>query len=292
MFIYVVTAFVAVLAVVLLIKLIIIKKSAREIADALEKKTLEDTNTFIGISSSDKDMKTLATQINKQLSLLYEKRQVYSHGDAELKKAVTNISHDLRTPLTAINGYLDLLKNEEMSEKASQYLDIIRNRTENMNSLTESLFRYSLVTSPETELHKENCDICAMLQESIAENYSLLKESGIEATISIPDKQVMRFTDKAAVIRIFSNILSNAQKYSDGDLDIVLSEDGEIRFSNSAKGLSEIQVQKMFDRFYTVNEARKSTGLGLSIAKTLIGRLDGEIRAEYIDNKLTIIVKM
>lgn len=281
-----------IISVILLIKVLMMKKSAKEIAVAFQNKIGSDTNTLIDISSSDKDMNALASELNSQLRILREKRQIYSHGDAELKKAVTNISHDLRTPLTAISGYLDLLENEEKSENAEHYLEIIRNRTESMKNLTEELFRFSIVTSPENELKNEECDISALLQECIAENYTLLSEKGIEPKITLPDNKVMRIADKSAVSRIFTNIISNAAKYSDGDLEITLSEDGEIRFTNTAKNLTKIQVQKMFDRFYTVNEARKSTGLGLSIAKTLVTKMGGEITARLEDTTLKIIIKI
>lgn len=281
-----------IISVLLLIKVLMMKKSVREISKSFKDKIQSDTNTLIDLSSSDRDMNTLASELNTQLRILREKRQTYSHGDAELKKAVTNISHDLRTPLTAISGYLDLLENEEKSENAEHYLEIIRNRTESMKNLTEELFRFSVVSSPESELVNEECDICAILQESIAENYTLLSEKGIEPKITLPDNKVMRITDKSALSRIFANIISNAAKYSDGDLEITLREDGEISFTNTAKNLTNIQVQKMFDRFYTVNEARKSTGLGLSIAKTLVTKMGGEITARLEDTTLKIIIKI
>lgn len=281
-----------IISVILLIKVLMMKKAAKELAKSFKDKVQSDTNTLIDVSSSDSDMNDLAFELNTQLRILRKKRQTYSHGDAELKKAVTNISHDLRTPLTAISGYLDLLENEEKSENAEKYLEIIRNRTESMKNLTEELFRFSIVTSPENELKNEECDISALLQECIAENYTLLSEKGIEPKITLPDNKVMRLTDRNAMSRIFTNIISNAAKYSDGDLEITLSEDGEIRFTNTAKNLTNIQVQKMFDRFYTVNEARKSTGLGLSIAKTLISKMGGKIEATLEDTKLKIIIKI
>lgn len=279
-------------SILLLIKVMGMKKSAREISASISEKLENETNTLISITSTDKDMNALASVLNAQLRILREQRQKYLLGDSELKKAITNISHDLRTPLTAISGYLELLESEEKSENIEKYLGIIRNRTENMKNLAEELFRFSVVTSPENKLTNEDCDICALLQESVAENYTLLSENGIEPQITLPENKVIRFTDKNAISRVFTNIISNAAKYSDGDLEITLSKNGEIRFTNSAENLSEIQVSKMFDRFYTVNEARHSTGLGLSIAKSLISKIGGEIKAEYDSKKLSIVVKV
>ena len=140
------------LAVLILsVKILMMKKSARGIERSTKEKLENDTNTLISISSSDKDMKALASSLNSELRILREKRQKYVSGDAELKNAVTNISHDLRTPLTAICGYLDLLEKEEQTESGKRYLKIIRERTSAMRSLTQELFGYSNDTVPVEE---------------------------------------------------------------------------------------------------------------------------------------------
>lgn len=100
----------------------------------------------------------------------------------------------------------------------------------------------------------------------------------------------MRRLNQAALSRVFENILNNAVKYSDGDLDISLSDDGKIIFSNTAISLDEVQVGKLFDRFYTVEAARRSTGLGLAIAKTLVEQMNGKIEANYKNKKISIVV--
>ena len=101
---------------------------------------------------------------------------------------------------------------------------------------------------------------------------------------------MVRRLDAPALSRVFSNLLQNAVKYSEGDLEIILCGTGEITFSNTASGLDEIQVGRLFDRFFTVESARKSTGLGLAIARSLVERMGGSIWAEYKDNKLSICI--
>lgn len=123
-----------------MLKIHLLQKSAKEIREAFSHRLETDTNTLIDISSHDKEMRKLAASINEQLCLLRIQRHKYQTGDKELKEAVTNISHDLRTPLTAVCGYMDLLQKEEKSEKVTRYLDLIANRIEAMKQLTEELF--------------------------------------------------------------------------------------------------------------------------------------------------------
>lgn len=275
---------------VLSIKLHLMHRVALEIEEAFAHRLATDTNTLIDISSRDPYMRKLAASINQQLRLLRRQRHQYLHGDQELKESVTNISHDLRTPLTAICGYLDLLEGEEKSENVTRYLSYIQERTQALKALTEELFRYSVITSTAEDLALKPVSVKAVLEESIAGFYDAFTQRGITPVIRLPEVPVIRTLNREALVRIFSNLLNNALKYSDGDLEIILSDQGEIIFTNTAAGLDEIQVGKLFDRFFTVEAARNSTGLGLSIAKILAERMNGSITARYQDNKLSIHV--
>lgn len=277
-------------AIVLPIKIYLMKKSAREIAEKLSEKLSADTNTLIDISSGDKDMRALAEKLNVQLKQLREERLRFRHGDAELKEAVTNISHDLRTPLTAVFGYLDLLEREEKSDTVNQYLGQIRGRTEAMKQLTEELFRYSIVASSKP-LNYERLCVNSVLEESLAEFYGAIVQQGITPEIEITESRVERVLDKSALKRIFGNIIGNAIKYSDGDLFVTLSGDGTATFSNTAENLNAVTVGRLFDRFYTVENARNSTGLGLSIAKLLAEQMGGSVKAEYVENRVVITLE-
>ncbi len=282
-----VTGIMAMVIVVLLVKLHSVHKATKEITEAFAERLATDTNTLIDVTG-DVYAKRLAGSINVQLRKLREQRHRYVQGDTELKNAVTNISHDLRTPLTAIRGYLDLLEQVELPEDGARYVEMIKNRAEHLTALTEELFRYSVLLSEGKELAKEPVVLNAALEESVAGFYAVLTERGIEPQIRMPQEKVVRLLDASALSRVFSNLLNNALKYSDGDLEIELTEGGEIIFSNTAKDLDEVQVGKLFDRFYTVEAARRSTGLGLAIAKTLVEQMEGSITAKYGDDKLCI----
>ncbi len=280
--------------IALTIKIIVMKRSAREIAEKLSEKLSADTNTLIDISSGDRDMKRLANELNKQLRLLREERLRYLRGDMELKRSVTNISHDLRTPLTAISGYLDMLENEEKSENAARYLDIVRERAETLKTLSDELFSYSLITAASDSgitPEYETLSLNAAVEDSVLAFYAVLTKRGITPEITLPESKVTRRLDGKLLSRILSNIISNAVKYSDGDLEITLFDNGTIVFRNHAAALDEITVKRLFDRFYTVENASGSTGLGLSIAKALTELMDGEINARYADGELYIEVK-
>ena len=275
---------------VLAVKVYFLRKSAQEIAEAFRDRLTADTNILIDISTRDPYMRKLAADINVQLRLLRQQRHKYLTGDRELKEAVTNISHDLRTPLTAICGYLDLLEREERSEDTARYLSLIENRVEAMKQLTEELFRYSVILST-GELVLETVCVNGVLEESIAAFYGVLTNRGIQPEIHITENRIERQLNRESLGRVFSNILNNALKYSDGDLEVFLHDDGEIIFSNTASRLNKVQVGKLFDRFFTVEAARNSNGLGLSIAKTLVEQMGGIILAELENKKLNIRIQ-
>ena len=272
----------------LLFKIHMLRKAAGEIADGFADRLVTDTNTLIGTSGRDRQMRRLADAVNEQLRRLRAEHHRFCQGDAELKGAVTNLSHDLRTPLTAICGYLDLLEKEEKSEAAKRYIDIIRNRSQLLVSMTEELFQYSVLLSRENNAPGEPVVLNQVLEESIAAAYTVLTERNITPRIRMPREKVVRMLDASALSRVFSNLLQNAVKYSDGDLEITLESTGEIVFANRAPGLDEIQVGRLFDRFFTVESARKSTGLGLAIARSLVEQMGGSISAEYTDDRLHI----
>lgn len=286
----VLTGLLALCTLVLLLRLTALRHSLREVAEELEEKLQTDTNTLISLSTGDRAAMAMAARINRQLRMLRKERLRLQNGDNALKAAVTNVSHDLRTPLTAICGYLDLLEQEPHSPRGKRYLAVIRERTDAMRTMTEELFRYSVVTAATDELNREPVCLNHVLEQSLAGFYSALSACGITPEIQLAETAVVRELDAAALRRIFDNILSNAAKYSDGDLVVRLMPDGAVTFTNSARSLNRVQAERLFDRFFTVETASGSTGLGLSIARLLTEKMGGSIDAAYSDGRLTIRV--
>lgn len=159
--------------IILAAKIALMRRAAREIAEEFADRLAGDTNTLLTVSCRDRAMRQLAGEINGNLKELRRQRRRYVQGDLELKSAVANISHDLRTPLTAVSSYLDLLDKEEKSEALERYLAIIKNRTECLKQLTEEFFQYSVITSPDMDAAIEPVAVNAVLEESILSFYEI-----------------------------------------------------------------------------------------------------------------------
>lgn len=282
--------FLFILVLLLAGKIVLFRKAARELAESFADRLITGTNTLLDLPCRDKEMLRLAHSLNMQLRKLREERHRFCQGDAELKHAIMNISHDLRTPLTAICGYLDLLKREELTEEAKRYLSVIESRTTVLKQLTEELFSYSIILSA-AEIKKETVVLNDVLEEGLAAYYAAFRQRNITPEIHIPEKKVVRQLDRKLLSRIVANLLSNVLKYSDGDLEVLLEETGEIVFINTASQLDEILAGRLFDRFYTVETGRNATGLGLSIARTLAEQMGGRMKAQYRDGKLMIYLQ-
>ena len=272
----------------LIVRVFLIKKTIREIEKSFTYILESDTNNIVTISSLDKDIKNLTINLNKNLMELRKQKLQYKNGNQELKKIITNISHDLRTPLTVINGYIDLLQKENKNVEQERYIKIIKEKIYELKELTEQLFGFSKTVDIDLEVKKEECCLNDILEESLANYYNQFKEKNIIPKISISNKKINKMVNKIAIIRIFENILSNALKYSNGNFEVIMNDDGIITFSNKANSLDAITVQKIFERYFTVENAKESTGIGLAIAKQLIEQNMGKITAKYVNGYLII----
>lgn len=285
---YIIITILIIILVFMIIKLYFIRKSLKEIQNSISEILSTDTNNLLTISSSDKEIINLANSLNLELKNLREEKLQYENGNQELKTVMTNISHDMRTPLTAISGYIELIKENNDENKKKKYIEIIERKTNDLILLTEQLFDFSKTMDMKINIRKEKCCINEIIEESLVNYYSIFKKNNIVPKIEICNKKIYKYVDKNTIIRVFENILSNVSKYSNGDFEVVLDEYGRITFSNRATSLDATTVQKIFNRYFTVENAKKSTGLGLSIAKQLIELNDGTISAKYIKNHLII----
>lgn len=288
----IITIILFLICIFLAVKLYVIKQSIKEIEKSFSKILRTDTNNTVAISSSDKDIKNLTINLNNNLLELRGQKLQYKNGNQELKKIITNISHDLRTPLTAIKGYVDLIEQEKLSNNQKKYLKVIQKKSNELTELTGQLFEYTKLMDIDVKIKKEECCINEILEETLVSYYSIFKEQNIIPNISICSTKVYKIVNKISIIRVFENILSNVVKYSNGDLKVEMQENGTITFSNKATSLDETTVQKIFDRYFSVENAKESTGIGLSIAKQLVELNNGSIKAEYVNGYLIIEIKL
>ncbi len=275
--------------IVLIIKVILLRRAFREIGTQV-KDHLDGTNSSaFQLSTSDSDARKLANELNSELQQLHAERISLKDGDKRMKANVTAISHDLRTPLTAINSYVDLLDGEKDENKRKEYLERIKDRTSELKDMTADLFKYSVSadTQYDSQLSVEDIDLKQIIETSLISFYNEFSSKGITPQTDFPAGKVIINCNRKTLMRIFDNVFSNAAKYA-ASLSVRLTEEGVVTVTNDAPELTSVQVSKMFDKYYTVSDGSGSTGLGLSIAKELVGQLGGDIKARLNEGRLTI----
>lgn len=278
--------------VYLLGKVYRMKYAIKEIYEQLPRIVHEDTNSLLMISSRDHQLQQLASTLNQELKEVRSKALRYQNGNQQLQEAIMDISHDIRTPQTAIQGFIQLLEKEELSDVQASYLAIIKNRSQDLAALFEQLFTLSIGYDEHLLVTFESCCLQRILEEAIASYYVILKQKQIEPIIEIVEEPIFIMVDRKMMLRVFDNLISNALKYTDGDFQIQLTKQKKIIFSNHAKDLDVVSVSRIFHRYYTVDTQKKSTGFGLSIAKQLVERNGGTIQAEYRDGILIVTLQM
>ena len=271
--------------------LVALKISMREIASQAEERLRESSASPIAPQSLDGGVRRLCRFLNGELDELIAARRRYEEGDRELRRAITNVSHDLRTPLTSAAGYIGMLERSGLGEKQAEYLSVVKGRVAAMKKLTEELLEYSIALSQEEVKEGPVC-LNDVLEDSLTQFFVAFAERGIEPRIDICSARVVRAGDKVAYARIFGNVISNAVRYAGGDFAVSLSAEGEAAFENAAPQLDEVSAAKLFDRFFTVENARGSTGLGLSIARALTEKMGGSARAEFSGGRLRIVLRL
>ena len=266
----------------------LIKRDLRRMCRKLNDIIDSDTNARLTTDTFDKDIAALAGSINAMLERnrrdLFEKVR----AETELKRAVTNISHDLRTPLTSASGYLQMLESGDLdSETRARYLEIIKGRLETLSALMNSLFEFSRVIEGSIEFTIEQVNVCNVLRDTLSESYTEFENNGFTVDIKIPDTPEMYLCDEDAFRRVLQNLIKNVYVHGRDYLSVRL-DDGVIEITNKADGLVGLDTDGIFERFYTADASRtsKNTGIGLAIAKELTTRMGGHIAASVENDEL------
>ena len=282
----------ALVIITLIAKVVLLGRAFTEI-DEQVKDHLDGTNSSsFQLSSADKKARKLANDLNDELQELHKERIFLQDGDRRMKENVTAISHDLRTPLTAINSYVDLLYEETDEDKRREYLERIKERTAELKDMTSELFKYSVSADIQydSQLSAEELDLRRIIEDSLLSFYNEFKSNNITPEASFPEEAVTVFCSRKTMMRIFDNIFSNVAKYAESSLYVEVTTDKKVTVKNDATDLTPVQVSRMFDKYYTVKDGQNSTGLGLSIARELLDSIGGSISASLEGNELMIIL--
>ncbi len=281
-----------VVIVVLIIKLILINAEVKNITKQLSELTSNKTQKKLTTTIAYKNIQSMCVAINRNLMKQQEQQIATRNHEEQLKQSIANLSHDLRTPLTSIMGYITMMKTDEL--KTGEYLEIIEGRAKNLNTLVNEFYELSIIEDNDYTMELDKIDMVAVLTNVLMGNFSLFEQNDITPQINIPDKAVYVIGNIGAYERILQNIISNAIKYNKGSIDISLIEENEnciITISNQASNLRNEDTTHLFDRFYTADSSRtkKNTGLGLYIVKTLCEKLDAQVSCELSAQKLLAI---
>ncbi len=287
------------LSIFLAARLCLLHRAIRRAAGDMEE--IEDqpeSNRQLKTASIDCSLERLLKQIN----VVYRARQLerirYKRRELQIRQEIENISHDLRTPLTSILGYLDLIEDEETTaQEREEYLGIIRRRARVLQSFIQDFYEISRIQADDYPIKRTSILVQGLVKEVIVAYYHSFEERHIQVHISLEESPCRLLADRNQLERILNNLIQNALKYARRNFSIKQFVTGDhcvLQFINDAEGISEEDLGRIFERFYTVDQSRsgQSSGLGLTIAKTLTEKLKGTIEARMEGDLFIIELKM
>ncbi len=278
--------------VLLLSYLFFIKKELKRISKSIEDSHNSESNTLINSELDIKELRSLIFEINKILKREKEISESGVRHTKNLNNMMLNISHDLRTPLTSALGYTNiLLESNHLKKDELEDAKIIKERLERLEELIDSFFMFSKIANDEENIKLESINIISVLEESIISFYDDFKNEKRVINLNKSVDKCFMIANKDVLMRIFDNLIGNAYKHSDADLNIDISVEDEINIIFSNKILDKnIDVNHIFDEFYTIDISRtkENTGLGLAIVKRFTILLKGSIKAEVKRSNLII----
>ena len=294
---FIISIFLCIMLIISLVYHIIYRRQveglSRQTAFLNEKKTELKINTDLNA----KELKSLAAEIRRLNDSFNETKISLMKQDAALRETITNLSHDIRTPLTSLDGYFQLLASEKIDQdKKEHYLGIIRNRIESLNSMLDELFTYAKLQDINYSIELLELDITAVTADILMSFYDDIAGRGEEPVVSLPDEPVLINGNKEAYTRVVQNIIRNALVHGKNLSISLRREANDVIFECSDELLNPdtvIDTSRIFDRFYKADKARtnaKGSGLGLAITKELVERMGGKISAECRDGRFSIRV--
>ncbi|EPY2272350.1 sensor histidine kinase [Clostridium sporogenes] len=286
--------------ILLLSYIFFIKREIRSIRIQLEEYNNLNSLKKIDVTLFDKEIENLAYSINKHIDINIQSQIKQKRLEEEIRRSIANVSHDLRTPLTSIIGYIQMIKKGNLSkEKQIEYIDIAERRVKDLQNLLSDFFELSVIESPDYYIELEEININNILCEVIASFYNSFIDKNISPKIDLQKENIMVIGNEAAIKRILENLIINIVKHSKEDVYISLKKENDkavVTTINKCDNITEGDIELIFNRFYKKDTARTnkngSTGLGLSISKSLMEKMNGEIYAEVHKDLLHIFCKL
>lgn len=279
----------------LILKLVGLYVQIHRITKQLDDFISERTHKILDVSLSDPFLESMAANINRSIYLQEKMRINEVQRERAIRDDIANISHDLRTPLTAMIGYLSLSKEEKDFLQKSLYIDIALQKAMSLQSLVDNFFEMSYIDSDACQIQLISLDLNKIIRDELLASYCEFENHSITPLIELPEHPVMILGNELAIERIIQNLIANAISYSTGQIEVCLKmkgEGAELIVRNSSHFISDQEREKIFDRFYRASTERISghAGLGLYIAKQLILKQGGSVRSDYKDGMFAIIV--
>lgn len=246
----------------------------------------------IRVPLSNKYIEELAYAINQKDTVHKELQIQVMQEEEQLKQSVSNISHDLRTPLTSMQGYLTLLQECEDKQEQEQYIKIIKAKTDYLTDLVQEFYDLSVIENDQTGVEGEAVDINRIVTDCLIEKYYEFGE--IQPSVETEAAPVWIYGNDLICKRIIENLIVNALRYSDNYIGVSINQKGIFTIKNSTQSLEDVDINLLFTRFYTVDKSRTkgSSGLGLYIVKELLEKINGRIEnVSYEDNILSISIQ-
>ena len=283
------------IAIVLVLTFFIISilSSIREMSKQLDYIGKNQTNMVLSIGTSTRSIRRLTEKINNVIVSCRNREVETERKDDEIKETITSMSHDIRTPLTSLKGYFDLMCESDNEEDKDRYKEIIAERIDSLSEMLESMFIYTKIHNTGYELKNEKMDVSAAFVSTLLSYYEDFEKKNIEPNINV-DEDVYIVGDEQAIKRVFQNLLKNSLVHGTGVLDVSLKrvEGKKVKISvgNGIIDNEKPDVNRVFDRFYKADKSRhvNSSGIGLSVAQKLISLMGGSIEAVVNDNKFYI----
>ena len=296
------TAVLAIIVIIMAAVLLKIRAQLRDINDQLDFLYENDTNMLIGTDTNLIYLGQFKQRVNRFVEQWHKKRAEAAKKEQMISD--TNLSHDIRTPLTSLDGYFQLLKDEKDEKLQAHYIGIIQERIASLKDILEELFMFTKLKNDTFNLEMDKCCVSRLLKQTVFSYYDEWKMRGIEPVVDICDEQIFILANTQALKRVFQNVIKNGLVHGKSDIEIKLYtiESGKnagsdrenkvvnIVVSNTIDDPENIDTSQVFERFYKADEARSvtSSGLGLSIAKELVERMGGKINAQIEDNRFCI----